>query len=84
MTVVLIGLLLAPLVAGWICVRVTRSRGKQAWIAWVLGVAILVFASWLGGRADEYPIEGVLAGFWLTLSLYAAWRLRRTNRPQAG
>ncbi len=83
MTLIAIGLLVSPFVAGWVGVLVTRSTDRHMFLAWILGVAVFVFATWFGGRADERPIEGLIAGVGTIACAYAIWRLRSANKAHA-
>ena len=82
-TLFAIGLLLAPLVAGWAGLRVTHATGNRAVVAWLLGAGLLVFAVWFGGRVDERPFEGLIAGLGAGLCFFGLWRLRRDGRAHA-
>ena len=83
MAVLAIALLLAPIVAGWVGVRLSHSSGARAVTAWLLGAGLFVFAAWFGGRADERPVEGVVAGVGAALCIVGLWRLRRNSRVHA-
>ena len=77
-----LGLVMAPFVAGWAGVRVTHVVGKRAFAAWLLGAALFVFSAWFGGRVDERPVEGVLAGLGVAICILGLWHLRRSNQTQ--
>jgi hypothetical protein len=78
-----LGLLLAPLLAGWAAMRVTHATGNKAVVAWLLGAGLFVFAVWFGGRVDERPFEGLIAGLGAGLCIVGLWRLRRDSRFHA-
>ena len=82
---VLFAFLLVPLAAGvfarhW--VRATRRSTAAA--AFVCGIAIVPLTSWFGGRADERPSEGFIAGLLLFVVLGTLVWLRRSEMSADG
>ncbi len=80
---VLIAFTLIPIAAGGFArhwVRATRRSTAVA--AWVCGVAVVSLATWFGGRADERPWEGVLAGLFLLVLLGVLVSIRRVETAE--
>jgi uncharacterized membrane protein len=59
----LIGLFLVPISSAIFARHWTRARRRMTAVAaWFLGFAIAPLMMWFGGRADERPAEGFIAG----------------------
>ena len=69
---VLSGLLVALFVGG-------GNATARVWAS-LFGPVLLINVVWFAGRADERPVEGVIAGSMVLLSAFALVRLRRSSR----
>ena len=59
---------------------VQATQRSTAAAAWFCGLTVTPLASWFGGRADERPLEGFIAGLLLVAVVGALLSIRRFER----
>ena len=78
---VLAAFLLVPLATGLFARHWTlATRRSTVTAAWFCGLAIAPLATWFGGRADERPAEGFVAGLLLIAAAGSLAWIRRLER----